>query len=179
MEIFGIGPLEILLIALVAFIVLGPDRIPGVMRQLGKWTRQLRETANNITRDYNSDIREITSEITALQDEIRSIQRDITGIATGMFTLPPDTPSIGEPPARSNTAAPAGPSGSEKSASKIQSLTDEIKRASAALTPTQPAAQSAPQSTPPTALESAPVTPVEPANEPAGSQSTRNDSFEI
>jgi Tat protein translocase TatB subunit len=132
MEVFGIGPLEIALVVLIAFIVLGPDRIPGVMRQLGKWTRQLRETANNITRDYNSEIREITGEITALQDEIRSIQRDLGSIATGFMTttLPPE----GTPPARSNTAAPANPiepAPVDTSRSIIQSLTDDIKRASA------------------------------------------------
>jgi Tat protein translocase TatB subunit len=127
MEVFGIGPLEIVLIVLVAFIVLGPDRIPSTMRQLGKWTRQLRELANNVTRDYNTEIREITGEITALQDEIRSIQRDLGGIATGMFTMPP----LDTPPARSNTVAPVDPIGPERSASIIQSLTDDIKRASA------------------------------------------------
>jgi len=147
MEVFGIGPLEIALIALVAFIVLGPDRIPGVMRQLGKWTRQLRETANNITRDYNTEIREITGEITALQAEIRSIQRDLGGIATGFMTttLPPE----GAAAARSNTAAPAEPIEPERSAASnpiIQSLTDDIKRASAA-PPVTPAASAAPATT--------------------------------
>jgi sec-independent protein translocase protein TatB len=129
MEIFGIGPLEIVLIALVAFVVLGPDRIPGVMRQLGKWARQLRETANNITRDYNTEIREITGEITALQEEIRSIQRDLGGIATGFMTMTP----LDTPPAPSDTAAPVEPIGAEHSASIVQSLTDDIKRASALL----------------------------------------------
>src|SRR5512135_1170110 len=98
MEVFGIGPLEIALIVLIAFIVLGPDRIPGTMRQLGKWTRQLRETVNNITRDYNTEIRELTGEITALQDEIRSIQRDLGGIATGFVTT---LPTAGSTPTRS------------------------------------------------------------------------------
>jgi sec-independent protein translocase protein TatB len=136
MEVFGIGPLEIILIVLVAFIVLGPDRIPGTMRQLGIWARQLREAANNITRDYNAEIREITGEITALQEEIRSIQRDLGGIATGFMTMDP-------PPARSNTATPAEPIGPERSASIVQSLTDDIKRAGAS-SPAAPAAPSPP-----------------------------------
>src|SRR5512137_1215874 len=121
MEVFGIGPLEIALVILVAFIVLGPDRIPGTMRQLGKWTRQVRETVNNITRDYNTEIRELTGEITALQEEIRSIQRDLGSIATGfmMTTLPPT---------RSNTTAPVDPTGpqpADTSRSIVQSLTDD------------------------------------------------------
>ena len=131
MEVFGIGPLEIALVVLIAFIVLGPDRIPGTMRQLGKWTRQARETVNNITRDYNTEIRELTGEITSLQEEIRSIQRDLGSIATGFMTT--TLPPAGKPPARSNTAAPADPIGPEPtdaSRSIIQSLTDDIKRAS-------------------------------------------------
>ena len=106
MDFLGIGPLEIALVVLIAFIVLGPERIPGVMRQLGTWTRQLRETVNNLTRDYNADIQQLTGEITALQDEIRSIQRDLGGIATGFLspTFPPQ-----QPPAPSNTAIPATP----------------------------------------------------------------------
>src|SRR5512135_2207297 len=131
MEVFGIGPLEIVLVVLIAFIVLGPERIPGTMRQLGKWTRQLRETVNNITRDYNTEIRELTGEITALQDEIRSIQRDLGSIATGFMTT--TVPPAGRPPTRSNTAppaAPAGPEPADTSQSIMQSLTDDVKRAS-------------------------------------------------
>jgi sec-independent protein translocase protein TatB len=136
MEVFGIGPLEIALIALVAFIVLGPERIPGVMRQLGSWVRQLRETANNITRDYNADIRQITGEITALQDEIRSIQRDLVDMTSGIITAPPPA---SRPSARSNTTAPAdpiGPERSDESHSIARTLTDDIKRATA--TPPRP-----------------------------------------
>jgi sec-independent protein translocase protein TatB len=129
MDFLGIGPLEIALIALVAFIVLGPERIPGVMRQLGSWLRRLRETTNNITRDYNADIRQITGEITALQDEIRNIQRDLVDVTSGIMTPPPP---MSRPPARSNTAAPAdpiGPAQPDESQSIARTLTDDIKRA--------------------------------------------------
>ncbi|CAG0934076.1 Sec-independent protein translocase protein TatB [Thermoflexales bacterium] len=135
MDFLGIGPLEIALIALVAFIVLGPERIPGVMRQLGSWLRRLRETTNNITRDYNADIRQITGEITALQDEIRNIQRDLVDVTSGIMTPPPP---VNRPPARSNTAAPAEPSGPaqpDESQSIARTLADDIKRA--ATTPPQ------------------------------------------
>ncbi len=144
MEVFGIGPLEIALVVLIAFIVLGPERIPGTMRQLGKWTRQLRETVNNITRDYNTEIRELTGEITALQDEIRSIQRDLGSIATGFMTT--TLPTADRPASRSNTAAQADPSTLESagtSQSIDQSLIDDVKRAN---TPpaTPPAAETDP-----------------------------------
>jgi sec-independent protein translocase protein TatB len=136
MEVFGIGPFEIALVALIAFIVLGPDRIPGVMRQLGTWVRQLRELTNNITRDYGSDIQQLTGEITALQEEFRSIQRELGQVATGFMNT--TLPTEGTPPVRSNTTAPADPiepKPAETSRSIIQSLTDDIKRASTSAPP--------------------------------------------
>ena len=139
MEVFGIGPLEIALVVLIAFIVLGPDRIPGTMRQLGKWTRQLRETVNNITRDYNTEIRELTGEITTLQEEIRSIQRDLGGIATGFMTT--TLPPAGKPPTRSNAAAPVDPNGAEPADTPHsigQSLIDDVKRANTPSPPPSP-----------------------------------------
>ena len=146
MEVFGIGPLEIALVILIAFIVLGPERIPEVMRQLGTWTRQLREMVNNITRDYNADIREITSEITALQEEIRSIQRDLGGIATDFITPPRPPESVSS--TRSNTAPPGNPPGVDRSAppeASVQPGSDALAPTSAP--PAAPAAESDPDET--------------------------------
>ncbi len=111
MEVFGIGPLEIALVVLIAFIVLGPERIPEVMRQLGKWARQLREFTNNITRDYGSDIQQLTGEITALQEELRSIQRELGQAATGFMasTLPTDWNQSIKPPAPPPSEPPSEP----------------------------------------------------------------------
>jgi sec-independent protein translocase protein TatB len=119
MEVFGIGPLEIALVVLIAFIVLGPERIPEVMRQLGKWVRQLRELTNNITRDYGSDIQQLTGEITALQEEFRSIQRELGQVATGFMTttlpsdlnnsIAPKSPPPGEPTPEPPPAPAANP----------------------------------------------------------------------
>ena len=86
MEIFGIGPFEIALIALIAFIVLGPERIPGVMRQLGRGVRQLRQMSQQITQDYGQDLRQVTGEISAVQAELRNIQRDLTEATRDLVT---------------------------------------------------------------------------------------------
>ncbi len=128
MEFLGIGPLEIALIALIAFIVLGPDRIPGVMRQLGTWVRQLREMAFNLTRDYNTDIQQLTGEITALQEEIRSIQRDLGQVAGSFLTPPPTATRMSKPgdlikpvePA-AHESAPAKPAQAEEPAAPEKS----------------------------------------------------------
>ena len=50
MNILGMGPLEILLIALVAFIFLGPERMTDAARLLGKAIREGRNIASTIPR---------------------------------------------------------------------------------------------------------------------------------
>ena len=42
---FNIGPMELLVLAVVGLIVLGPDRLPGLARDAGRLIRSLREMA--------------------------------------------------------------------------------------------------------------------------------------
>ncbi len=44
MSVFGIGPLEFLLILLIAFLVLGPEDAAEQARKLGKFIRKLRHS---------------------------------------------------------------------------------------------------------------------------------------
>lgn len=48
----GIGFSEILLIAAVAILVVGPDKLPQVMRQAGRWYGQLRRAADDLRRAF-------------------------------------------------------------------------------------------------------------------------------
>jgi len=45
---FGIGWTEILVILVVALLVLGPDRLPGIARSLGKGLREFRRTMHSL-----------------------------------------------------------------------------------------------------------------------------------
>lgn len=48
----SIGLSEILIIAVVAILVVGPERLPKVMRQLGRWYGQLRRSADELRRAF-------------------------------------------------------------------------------------------------------------------------------
>jgi sec-independent protein translocase protein TatB len=43
---FNIGPLELIVLAFVGLVVLGPDRLPGIARDAARMIRTLRELAN-------------------------------------------------------------------------------------------------------------------------------------
>ena len=49
MNVLGMGPLEILLILLLAFIVLGPERMVDAGRLLGKATREARKLSEGLS----------------------------------------------------------------------------------------------------------------------------------
>lgn len=46
----GMGPLELLLIIIIAFVVLGPTRLMGMARSIGKVVGELRDTVGEATR---------------------------------------------------------------------------------------------------------------------------------
>ena len=48
MNFLGIGPTELLIVALVAFIFLGPARMVEVARSLGKVVREVRRTTSDL-----------------------------------------------------------------------------------------------------------------------------------
>ena len=50
MNILGMGTMEILLILLIAFIVLGPEKMVDVARMLGKASRELRRMSADLPR---------------------------------------------------------------------------------------------------------------------------------
>ena len=61
-----IGWLEILIIASIAIIVVGPKDLPKVLRTIGQWTRKVKK----IARDFQDDIEDIARESEI--DEVRN-----------------------------------------------------------------------------------------------------------
>ncbi len=55
----NIGPAEVLVIALIALIVVGPEQLPGVLRKIGKGAGQLRSMADGLKKDFMSGMDEL------------------------------------------------------------------------------------------------------------------------
>lgn len=53
---FNIGGMEILVIMVVALLVLGPEKLPGVMRTIGKALGELRKATTDLQRTMNAEI---------------------------------------------------------------------------------------------------------------------------
>lgn len=80
-------PGEVIIIAIIALIVLGPNRLPEIARKVGGWTRELRAAAREITagleaevkdlKDVKKDLRipldEVKKPFTEIRDEVSEI----------------------------------------------------------------------------------------------------------
>jgi sec-independent protein translocase protein TatB len=53
---FGIGPLELVVIAIVAVLVFGPDRLPEFARTAGRLLRQVRQMVTNAQNDLRNEL---------------------------------------------------------------------------------------------------------------------------
>ncbi len=69
----GIGLPQLLLVFLVAMLVLGPERLPEVARQLARGIRTLRGYADEVQGQFQG-------EIGGLREEFLDIQRDLSSI---------------------------------------------------------------------------------------------------
>ncbi|MGA7953711.1 MAG: TatA/E family twin arginine-targeting protein translocase [Gloeobacterales cyanobacterium] len=61
MEIFGIGPLELMVIGLVAMLVFGPKKLPELGKTLGQASRSFKVAAQEFQREINREMEKESS----------------------------------------------------------------------------------------------------------------------
>jgi sec-independent protein translocase protein TatB len=86
---FNVGGMELVVIALVALIVLGPDKLPGAMRQLGNAMGELRR----ISRGFQTDLRQAMAEAERDAEQQRRAAEDANRAGA-----PPTNPGAGTAP---------------------------------------------------------------------------------
>ena len=106
---FEVGFSELLLVALVALVVLGPERLPGAVRTAGLWIGRLKRSFSAIKAEVEREIgadeirRQLHNEqILELEREMKALKQDSTSpISTGApsgttdsrANIPQDKPS--------------------------------------------------------------------------------------
>ncbi|GEM_PF-3111026 len=61
MNFFGMGPLELLVVLVLALVFLGPEKLPEIAAQLGKLYRDIRRMTNELSAELNESMQEIQS----------------------------------------------------------------------------------------------------------------------
>ena len=82
---FDIGFLEIVIIAAIALVVLGPERLPRAARTAGLWVGRARRMVADVKSDIDREIRESElADMRKLGEEVTSVKNDITKAATAI-----------------------------------------------------------------------------------------------
>lgn len=76
----GIGGAEYLIIAIVALLVVGPERLPMLLNKLGKWVAKARNMAN----EFRSSFDEM-----ARQSELDELRKEVEALRTGQHKMMP------------------------------------------------------------------------------------------
>lgn len=80
----NLGFSEMLVIALVALLVFGPERLPELARQAGKAMARFRSEANKSVAELKrvADVEDLERELRAMKAELRQAGSSLTGAAT-------------------------------------------------------------------------------------------------
>jgi sec-independent protein translocase protein TatB len=73
---FDLGFTELLLIMVVALLVVGPERLPGVARKVGRWFGQARAYITSVRSDIERELKtdELRQMLTRQEEEIRKLK---------------------------------------------------------------------------------------------------------
>ncbi len=73
---FGIGSSELVVIILVALLVLGPKRLPEVMKVIGRVLAELRKTADDVKKELGAEagLKDIQDSLNQISDVPRLVQ---------------------------------------------------------------------------------------------------------
>jgi sec-independent protein translocase protein TatB len=77
MNILGMGPMELVLIVVLALIVFGPARLPEIMGQVGKAINDFRRATSELSDEFNRTIQAELQETRAVIDEAKSAVSDV------------------------------------------------------------------------------------------------------
>ena len=98
-KMFDIGFPEFLLAAVVALLVLGPERLPGALRTLGLWIGRLRRGYYNAKTEIEREIgmdevrrqlhnEQVMADVQRVEQEARALGEDLGGSSTDDAALP-------------------------------------------------------------------------------------------
>lgn len=110
---FDLGFPEFFIAALVALVVLGPQRLPGALRTLGLWLGRFRRAYYNVKTEVEREIgmdevrrqlhnEQVMADVKRVEREVRAMGQELEGDANAALDAP-----VGETPASDADATPA------------------------------------------------------------------------
>ncbi len=83
---FEIGFSELLLVGVIALLVFGPDKLPGLARNVGLWVGRVKRMVNTVQTEFHREI--------AKADELKRLVEEQQKILERHVTLEDDKPTV-------------------------------------------------------------------------------------
>ena len=86
---FGIGLPEMIIIAVVALIFIGPDKLPGVLRSIGKGLVELKRATSDVRSTVQEEMQKIEDEIELkeVHESAQDFKNELGGVANKIDPL--------------------------------------------------------------------------------------------
>ena len=118
MNVLGMGPMELMLIVVLALIVFGPAKLPEIMGQIGRAIGDFRRATSELSDEFNRTIQTELQETRAIVDETRQVMQETTsavreahtavGEASAVVKTLPSPTRIADAPTTATVAQPVG-----------------------------------------------------------------------
>lgn len=109
MDLFGVGPVELIVILVLALILFGPERLPEMAAKAGRTVRQLREISQAFTEEFQREVAQagelkettemLQREVEALKQEANVLRGEIVEVVEALEPAPEDASAEAEPKA--------------------------------------------------------------------------------
>jgi sec-independent protein translocase protein TatB len=136
---FDVGFTELMLIGIVALVVIGPERLPGVARTAGKYFGRLKRFMTTIKADVEQELRadelrailaDQQKELNTLKDSIsgagKEFEKDIGAVTEAADSLAQD---LDDTPAKSEAVAAPEPESTDNSVAESVPAPDPVEAA--------------------------------------------------
>jgi sec-independent protein translocase protein TatB len=118
---FDIGWIELMVIAIVAIVVVGPKDLPRAMRFVGQWTGKMKKMAREFQGQFNEALRE--AELDTVKKDVEAIGKidPMAGVRKEMAKVDGAVRDATKPAKPAATAAAAAPAASEPVVPPVES----------------------------------------------------------
>ncbi|WP_346796270.1 Sec-independent protein translocase protein TatB [Halomonas sp. Bachu 37] len=132
---FDMGFLELLIIAVVGLLVLGPERLPKAARTLGLWIGKIKRTVSGMQREINAQLeaeelrQKLNEQHKKLDDSLQKAKRDVESLG--------DSPAA-KPSAESEPQETAASDAEDSTQTRVDRATSRLDDALATVRDTAP-----------------------------------------
>ena len=137
MNLFGVGPAELIVILVVALVFVGPERLPKLAADIARTIREIRKYTGAIAAEFNEVIQDFEKETAGDRSEWKDIgqglteaSKSVTEAIRGVHT--DASAALAPPPAASTAPNGAAPSSAPQRAAEWRDIADPARTAHAA-----------------------------------------------